>query len=165
MARSKSALTRAFAEDHRHMTRGFWKLRKALQACDIAAAIDIVREIDRKVGPHIEFEEAIFYPALRPVLGDDYVEQLYQEHRIGRAVLEDILGLSRDEPLPEEQRQDLIDRTTVTLDHAVSCGTLLSHVDRLAPDEQDKVLDQLMQSRERGRLWSELDRREGADLS
>lgn len=138
------------------MTRGFWQLRKKLEAGDMPAALTIVQEINRRVGPHIEFEERVFYPLLRDVLGDEYVDRLYREHRIGKRIIEEVLALEEAGTLDDDHLQDLLERTKLTLDHAVSCGTLLSHVDALAAKRQEELLRSLMRCRDRGRLWSEL---------
>lgn len=156
MGPTTTALSKAFLEDHRHMTRGFWKLRKALESDDIAAAIEIAGSIDETVGPHIEFEEEVYYPALREILGREFVDRLYAEHGIGQGVLQEVLHLGEKQDIEPEVRDDLVDRTSQTLQHAVSCGTLLSHLDSLAPERQQEMLDKLAAIRKRGHLWSEL---------
>jgi len=152
----RSPLSQAFAEDHRHMTRGFWKMRKNLEADDLPAAKQLADNIDQVVGPHIEFEESVYYPVLRKVLGNEFVDQLYAEHRIGRAVLLEMEKLSTDAELTGAQRHILIKRIKQTLEHAVSCATLLSHLDELDENRQQIMLDQLEQLRATGHRWTEL---------
>ena len=152
----RSPLSQAFAEDHRHMTRGFWKMRKNLEADDLPAAIELADNIDRLVGPHIEFEESVFYPVLRAVLGDEFVDQLYEEHKIGRMVLLEMEKLGEINKLTEAQRHLLVKRIKKALEHAVSCATLLSHLDTLDENRQQSMLDQLEQLRSKGHRWTEL---------
>ena len=152
----RSPLSQAFAEDHRHMTRGFWKMRKILEADDLPAAKQLADTIDRVVGPHIEFEESVYYPALRKILGDEFIDRLYAEHQIGRAVLLELDKLSVDSKLTEAQRHILVKRIKKALEHAVSCATLLSHLDELDENRQQIMLDQLEQLRATGHRWTEL---------
>lgn len=144
-----------FTEDHRHMTRGFWKLRNALEAGNLEKAIDLAKVIDRKVGPHIEFEEAVFYPELRKVFGDEFVDRLYREHAVGRAVILELLSLDKHAQIVDSRLNELAERAGKTLEHAVSCGTLLSHLEALDDQRQRELLTQLKTIRIRGKPWSE----------
>jgi hemerythrin-like domain-containing protein len=64
----KSSLERTFVEDHKHLTRGFSEILKALDADDWERASHLADELDRLVGSHIEFEERFLYPEVGKVL-------------------------------------------------------------------------------------------------
>jgi hypothetical protein len=155
MASKRFPLGEAFTEDHRHMTRGFWKLRNSLEAEDLDSAIGLAREINRQVGPHIEFEETVFYPELRKVFGDEFVDNLYREHAVGRAVILELMSLDENAELPAGRLHELADRAGKTLEHAVSCGTLLSHLEALSDERQRELLTKLKTIRIQGKPWSE----------
>lgn len=154
MSRDYNPLGKAFTEDHRHLTRGFWKLKKVLEAGDMKQAREIARDIDECVGPHIEFEETLFYPALRQVLGDQFVDQLYREHTIGKGVIMEIIESGPEQELSGSTRKELVLQTRKMLDHAISCGTLLSHLEALDPERQKEFLQMLEAIRARGAAWS-----------
>lgn len=152
-AATKSKLELAFLEDHRHLLKGLRAMGNALEAGDVERARSEAREVDRLVGPHMRFEEEEFYPTLREVLGDDYVDRLYDEHSEGQNAVRLLVG--SEEPLDAAERERLKGQIQTTLDHAVSCGTLLSHLDALDDSRQEKLLDRLLELRERQQLWSE----------
>ena len=148
-------LKAAFIRDHRIMTRGFWRLRQALDRGDWQEARTLAEKLDREVGPHIEFEEHVYYPRLKPIIGARTVEQFYREHGTGRHVIEDILAATGAPP-DEATRAGLAARCGKMLEHAQSCGTLISHLEALPDEEQESLLSRLEEIRERGHSWSEL---------
>ncbi len=151
---AKSELELAFLEDHQHLLRGLTEILKALESEDLAAAAAAAERLDETVGPHMRFEEEEFYPALRAVLGNDYVNRLYDEHTEGqRAVWE--LRSRGPEALTGTDRARLMQQVETTLNHAVSCGTLLSHLDALDEARQRALLERLVELRHEGQLWSE----------
>lgn len=158
------SLRLAFLEDHRRMTQGFWRLRRALETVAWDAARELAAEIDRKVGPHMEFEETIYYPMLTAILGEAAIARMCDEHDTGLSVIEDILRAGEHPPSPEE-REELIDRIGQMLDHAATCGTLLSHLSTLPPEKQAEMLTELRVIRGRNRRWTDLANSTGSRLS
>jgi len=150
-------LTDAFLADHRHLTRGFSALIEALERDDLAEAKRIADELDRLAGPHIEFEELVYYPAVERSLGRDNVDKLYHEHQVGLGAIRSLLERD-DTPLIDAERGRLLADANVALEHAVSCGALLGYVTALAEEEQAEMLRHLEAARERGRRWTELSR-------
>ena len=67
-----SSLKDAFIEDHQTLTRGLSHLLKLVQEEDYDEASRVARELDKAVGPHIEFEEKSFYPEVRKTRGREY---------------------------------------------------------------------------------------------
>ncbi len=151
-----SELARAFTDDHRVFTRGLSRILKALRRDDPATAVALAKELDRAVGPHIEFEEQVFYPVLVESLGKDFVSQLYREHRIGQTAVSVLVSHPQGEPLPAEARDRLIGQLETAMDHALSCGTLLSHVTSRDAADQLRMLEQLEDFSRRGHRWTEL---------
>lgn len=138
------------------MTRGLNALRRALQAEDFEAARVVADELDVAVGPHIAFEERCFYPALKQMLGGQFVAQLYREHGCARRALEGLAALTPGAPPSAADKATINQAVDVALEHAHSCGTLVSHVDRIDPSEQDRLLARLKEFRELGMRWSDL---------
>jgi len=155
MGTGNITLKEAFLDDHREMTRGFVKLHECLEKGDWHAAKGLAAEIDRVAGPHIEFEESLYYPRLAPVVGATAIRHMYREHSVGLAVIREIL--SADHSVPEASLlADFADRCRRMLDHAHSCGVLVSHLAGLPEDEERELLKRLLKMRYDGRLWTEV---------
>ena len=157
MKRENNPLHEAFLEDHRQLTRGLARIRQALLDGDVGGAARMAEALDHQVGPHMEFEETVFYPELRKKLGSEFVDQLYHEHDIGRSALEALIELGPSGSLAEARRRELAQNVNTALEHAKSCGTLLSHLDYLTEEERATMLEQLLAARERGRPWTQIE--------
>ncbi len=138
------------------MTRGLFRIRNALQAGDLGLAVRTADEIDQGVGPHIQFEEEVYYPALRNALGGGFVDQLYREHEVGRGAIRSLLQRQGDDPLDDAERETIIAQIDTMLEHALSCGTLLSHLEVLSEEEKADMLAGLQRFREAKRRWCDL---------
>lgn len=154
--RTTERLVDAFEEDHRDLTEGLDHLVRALRADDLERAFELADRVDRTVGAHIDFEESVFYPQLEKTLGKEFVSRLFHEHDAGKSAIRSLLE-ARDLGVvdPEARREILADLDTA-LEHALSCGTLLSHLDSLDEEQLETMLRRLHEARERGRRWSEL---------
>lgn len=145
-------LEREFAKDHQVLTRGLARVLDAVEEGDLDRARALADELDREAGPHIRFEEEVYYPRLRSRLGEDFVEQLYGEHDEGQ---EAIRSLLRSEgPL---QPDEVAHHLRTALEHALSCGTLLSHLEGLSDEEREKMVEQLRELREQSVRWTEVE--------
>ena len=156
MASDPSPLASAFTDDHRRFSRGLSRILSALKKDDHATAVALAEELDRAVGPHIEFEEEVFYPILVESLGREFVSQLYREHRVGQAAVSALVSHPSGEPVPADVRDRMIEQLETAMDHALSCGTLLSHVTCKDSAEQQRMLEQLEEISRRGHRWTEL---------
>jgi hypothetical protein len=159
----QTTLERAFLEDHRCLTRGFSDLLDALRADDPVESARIADEIDRIAGPHIEFEETVYYPAVSRRIGRENTSQLYDEHHIGLRAVRTLLSRDPERPFAPHEREALIEEAQTALDHAVTCGTLLAHLKDLDQSARTRMLEDLRAARARGRRWSDLPVRSAAD--
>ena len=151
----ESPLAAAFTEDHRHFTRGLSRILSALKKGDDATAARLADELDRAVGPHIEFEERVFYPEVAKSRGKDFTRELYREHRVGQSAIKALVTPDRA-PFTDDERRELVSQLETAMDHALSCGTLLSHITTRGEAEQERMLEELRQASRRGRRWTEL---------
>lgn len=154
METQRKNLQDAFLEDHRRMTTGFYRLRQSLEDGDWSTARGLAEAIDREVGSHIEFEETVYYPRLKPVIGADNVRRMYAEHQIGLGLIRDILARGSGAPGREACTQ-LAHSCQRMLEHAESCGTLTSHLAALPSSEQEDLLATLEEIRGRATRWTE----------
>ncbi|MHC4429725.1 MAG: hemerythrin domain-containing protein [Planctomycetota bacterium] len=150
-----SALRDAFLEDHRHLVQGFSRLVEALEADDLVTAVRVAGELDVAAGPHIEFEETVYYPQLARTMDRGDVDRLYHEHDLGLDAVRTLLAHDPQQPLEPEQKRRLIEESRTALEHAVSCGALLSHLTVLDERRQAEILEDLRSIRKRGRRWTE----------
>lgn len=149
-------LGQSFIEDHRHLMRGLLRLKKALQRDDLREARRIGEELDRVAGPHIRFEEEVLYPEVVRSRGGEYTGQLYEEHRIGRRLLERLRDHKDTDRLEPAEQASLVEQSQTTLNHAISCGTLLSCITTLDESRQEELLAMLLDLRRRPTRWTEL---------
>jgi hypothetical protein len=149
-------LREAFHQDHRVLVRDLKALREALLSRDVGEATRLADELDRAVGPHMQFEEEVFYPTLEKVLGRKFVDNLYDEHAEGQAAVRALGARPEGEPFRREERDRLLVQVELALNHALSCGTLTSHLAALSPEVRSEMLVQLLEIRARGGRWTEL---------
>ena len=87
-------VTRILEADHRHVEELFDQIEKA----EGSARQPLVDELSTALRGHMELEESVLYPAMRPVTGNEAVEEANTEHQLGRKTLEDVVRLAPDEP-------------------------------------------------------------------
>ena len=148
------SLAEAFLEDHQHLTRGLSGTLTALEEGDLATAISTANELDRQAGPHIRFEEEFFYPEVARSRGSGYVSQLFREHDAGRRAVLALVDHSPGRQLTQDEESRIRAGLREALDHAVSCGTLLSHVTTLDGQKQERLLKTLLRLRNEGGRWT-----------
>jgi len=151
----RTELETEFLSDHKRMTRGFRDLIKALQANKPADAHRLAAELDFVAGPHIEFEERVLYPRVEGARGEEYGANLRHEHQVARSALQFLLD-HRNEPLEPQDRARVIQQLRVGFEHAVACGSLLSHLTVLDEADQQAMLGQLRRYRDQKLRWTEL---------
>ena len=136
-------LLAAFKRDHVVLGRGLHQLGAALRARDILSAKRIADRLNHAVGPHIAFEEQHFYPRMRSLIGDEEVDRLYMEHRIGQAALCKVLSLP-DAAWPDSALVRALLRDIELMEkHVAECGELFGAMGRIPEAEQGELLAQL----------------------
>lgn len=150
-----SDLADAFKEDHAVLGRGLHEVSEHLRAGDDRAAKARGERLDREAGAHIAFEEQFFYPALRRMLGDAEVDDLYGEHREGLSVIKALAELPEGAELSETDRQTLLHASESTEVHVAECGELFGVMGRIPLEEQKALYRELVALRERAPRWTE----------
>ncbi|MBT8485160.1 MAG: hemerythrin domain-containing protein [Phycisphaerales bacterium] len=154
-----STLRKEFIADHQEMIRGLARLVAALSEGDGRAAAKIADEIDVVVGPHIQFEEEVYYPQLRMEMGDEPVDRFYEEHAEGLEAVRGLLALGPDHHYSSEELTTLLREAETALRHAESCGRMLSHLTVLPAERQSELLSRLRGFRRAGVRWTACGRR------
>jgi hemerythrin-like domain-containing protein len=87
-------VTRILEADHREVEGLFVKI-DAVEGAQRAPLID---EVASSLKAHMDLEEAVVYPAIKPVTGEEPVQEGATEHDLVRRSLEEMLALAPDEP-------------------------------------------------------------------
>jgi len=86
---------RLLKEEH----QTFRKLFDQAEESDGDALVKIARELCMRLEIHMTIEEEIFYPAVRPVIGDGEVDEGIVEHATGKAIVTELEQLDGTEHL------------------------------------------------------------------
>ncbi|MGE3833200.1 MAG: hemerythrin domain-containing protein [Acidimicrobiia bacterium] len=87
-------VTKMLEADHRSVEELFAAIEQA-EAAERQPSID---ELVTSLRAHMELEESVVYPRMKPVTGDEPVEEGVVEHELGRKLLADLVALAPDEP-------------------------------------------------------------------
>jgi hemerythrin superfamily protein len=87
-------VTKILEDDHRKVESLFDQIDKA-EGDDRLPLID---ELATSLRGHMQLEEQIVYPAMKPITGEKTVEEGNAEHTLARKGLEDVLKMAPDEP-------------------------------------------------------------------
>jgi hypothetical protein len=87
-------VTKILEKDHRDAKSLFDRIPDA-EGAPRQALID---ELNTSLRAHMELEEQVVYPAIKPVVADDDVQEGITEHELARQGLDAMLELAPDEP-------------------------------------------------------------------
>ena len=147
-----------FSEDHRKLTRGVPDISDALKRGAWPDAVTRAKELDRVGGPHIIFEEQVMYPQVAKIRGTEYVTRFYDEHKDAIDGLRLILQHEDQTGVTDKLRAEILSKLQTGLDHAVSCGSLLSYLTAMDAGTQLQLLERLRGAREQGMSMLEFKR-------
>ena len=153
---AKNSLKQEFIKDHQKLTRGFAQIIKAVKDCKWSDATAAAKELNREGGPHIAFEEDVLYPRVAQSRSEQSVRHLYEEHQDAIAAIQFLSTHSEGADITPDTKVELVNKLQTSLDHAVSCGTLLSYLTVLDESMQDELLAKLEQHRAEGKSMTDL---------
>jgi len=87
-------VTKVLESDHRQAEELFAKIEKA----EGAKRQPFIDELVNALRAHMELEEQVVYPMMKPVTGAEDVQEGTTEHELARKGLEDVVRLAPDEP-------------------------------------------------------------------
>jgi hemerythrin superfamily protein len=87
-------VTKMLEADHRKVERLFDEIEEA----EGDARQPLIDELATSLQAHMELEEAVLYPAMGTVTGDEMVQEGNAEHELARKSLQDVLRMAPDEP-------------------------------------------------------------------
>jgi Pre ATP-grasp domain/Hemerythrin HHE cation binding domain len=145
-------LLEAFKQDHAMLGRGFNRLSCCLRAGDLAGARAAALQLREEAGAHIGFEEEDFYPTLVPLLGEETVRRMRQEHCCGFDVIYTLLSRDQDLPLHPDLGERLLAQSEVMEEHIAECGELFAAMRDIPPAKQQTLYDRLIEWRRHPKL-------------
>jgi len=153
MTEIKQRLFDAFRADHALLGSGFYELATRVRKSDMPGAKVIATKINKEAGAHIVFEERAFYPALERFLDKDELDNMYDEHKRGRALLEKILTIDDSVKLDDSLQKELLTEIHAIESHISECGELFGVMGSLTVEEMRKLLDQLVAYKKQAPSW------------
>ncbi len=156
MTQIKEDLFTAFHEDHAAFGRMLHDLRTKISADDLGAAKALAKRLDKKAGAHIAFEESDFYPALKPFLSEQEVDEMYKEHAQGLSMVQCILNFSRSGKLDPSRRNSLIKDIERLETHVSDCGELFGAMGGLSLVRLQELWERLNYWRKKAPCWSDV---------
>lgn len=87
-------VTKMLEADHRQVEQ----LLDRIERADGGERTPLIDEMATSLRAHMELEEAVVYPELAPITGDEEVEEANTEHTLARTGLDQLLELAPDEP-------------------------------------------------------------------
>jgi hemerythrin superfamily protein len=87
-------VTKMLEADHRQVEELFEKIEQA----EGDERMPLIEELKTSLTAHMQLEEQVVYPAMKPVTGEEDVEEGETEHELARKALDDVVRLAPDEP-------------------------------------------------------------------
>lgn len=106
-----AAITLLKREHHR-----FRELFDAAREAEGAALVDVARELCMRLAVHMTIEEELLYPAVKPAIGADEVDEGIVEHDAGKKLIVEIENLDGTEELYEAKVHVLGEQTIHHID-------------------------------------------------
>ena len=103
-------VTRMLEADHREVEQLLGQIDRA----DGAERGPMVDQVATSLRAHMELEEAVVYPELRPIIGADEVEEADNEHTIIRANLEQFVASGTTSPASVPRSTRCVPRSGTT---------------------------------------------------
>ena len=155
MLDTKSPLISEFLKDHQQFSRLLYEISRLLSDGKVEDAKKRARELNEMAGPHIAYEETELYPRLA-LLGERSVteEMLVDQHH---EALDAVRILIDEQEIDESRLEEVKQGFAGALSHAEHCGSLISLMSRLNPEQQAESLLELKRLRDEGSKWTELE--------
>jgi len=147
---SAEQFAQLFREEHREIRDTPLELIQAFQDRDKTAIQSLLTTAAVLAGPHFCYEEEALYPGLVEFFGQEYVEQLLQDHDrvIGTAMK--LTELANADALTDQDVGEATRLIRRILPHVSDCDGLSIMVERMSEDGVQSILDSRRRSREAG---------------
>lgn len=129
-----------FRNEHRQIRDTLLALREAFGNRDRAEIRARLEECTRVTGPHFRYEEEALYPALIPLFGRDYVDELLEEHDLAIDAARRLSELAGREELTQREAEEAQHLVQQMLPHVSDCDGLAIMMEVVPQSQVDEVL-------------------------
>lgn len=129
-----------FREEHRQIRDRLLDVLEAFKNRDLARARDLLGEISALAGPHFRYEEESLYPALTDLFGEEYIEELFQDHDRAIAGARRLVELAGKTDLTEDEVAEAVRIVRGILPHVSDCDGLSIMVERVPETSVQEIL-------------------------
>jgi hypothetical protein len=140
----------SFREEHRTVRDLLLELVRAFEARDLARAGALLGEVAAVTGPHFRYEEESLYPALEPIFGADYVDELLRDHDYAIASARRLVELAGQDVLAEDDVVEAVRLVRGILPHVSDCEGLTIMVELLPDASVESIVETREAAREDG---------------
>lgn len=140
-----------FRNDHRFVLQKLLEIRKAVDVGEYARARELVEALDNAAGPHMEFEEHFLYPSLSPLIGEERVQSLINDHKGAAELVHKAKEVLSKEQLSEGDISFLHNFVQEFLQHASDCEGTALLAEALPEDKIHEFREQLIALRSTGK--------------
>ncbi len=138
-------------KDHSQVRDILLNLIDAIKRLDTVKAYELLITLDKLGGPHFRAEEDVMYPLLKKFFGEEYYNRLLEEHdRVIKAATQLAEALGKPRLTPEEADRLVKLIQSEILPHPITCSGLEIFMERLSPEELDKIAESLEAARKEG---------------
>jgi len=142
--------SRIFREEHRQVRDALLDLIAAFSNEDCVGAQVLLQRAAALTGPHFRYEEEALYPALIPIFGPEYIEELLQDHDLAIGTAQKLVGLAAKESLTKDEIQSAVGLIRNVLPHVSDCDGLSIMVERLPESTVQSILEARERSNQAG---------------
>jgi len=140
-----------FRGDHRWVMQTLLEVQRALEQRQWERALELVEALDRATGPHMEFEEKHLYPEFVPLVGQERVQEMLNDHGGAAQILQRVKGRLRQGALSDEEVAALKGDLQRFLRHAADCEGSALLAEALPPERIEELGRLLVSLRATGR--------------
>jgi len=136
-------------EDHKKVRDILLDFMDSIRKLDVTKSVELLLILDKLGGPHFRAEEEVMYPTLKRFYGDEYYNRLLEEHdRVIRAAKQIGETLGKGSITPEEATTLVKLIQNEILPHPITCSGLEMMMERLTPEELDKIAESIVATRQ-----------------
>jgi hypothetical protein len=131
--------TEGFRNEHRGARDAFLGMAQALRDRDPSRIPALMDAANKGIGPHMQYEEEVMYPALSTLYGDDYVTRMLEDHDRAFGVAGRLMEIASHDPITDGDVEDGERLIQGMLPHVTDCDGLVLAIEVLPEATQRKL--------------------------
>jgi hypothetical protein len=131
--------TEGFRGEHRAARDIFLAIGQSLRERDGARIGELMGEANAEIGPHMQYEEEVMYPALASLYGDEYVERMMEDHDRAFGVAGRLMEIASKEEITDDEIEEGNVLIQNLLPHVTDCDGLVLAIEVLPEEAQRRI--------------------------